>query len=349
MNPDAEQAHAVEVGPLIAATGGTFRTFTDVTPLATPVAFEPGTTIALEPLEIRVFRGDGQFRAIGREVRPLPPGAEAASRRALDELAANRIAIEQVYPEIDGGRFPIKRVVGDVLEVWADIFADGHDKLQARVTYRTRDHSEWHEAPMLFFDNDRWVGRFPLTENTDYLYTIAAWRDLFGSWCADLVKKRDAGRDLRLELEEGRVLIEKAAGRADGRDREFLASVLTQTAAIRDQPHELTALLLGEELHEAVVRCAERTNLSRYPIELRVTVDRQAALFSAWYELFPRSQSGTKARGGTFDDVIARLPYVRDMGFDVLYFPPIHPIGRTNRKGRNNSLVTRADDPGSPY
>jgi starch synthase (maltosyl-transferring) len=350
MNPDAKQAHAIEIGPLITETGGTFQTFTDVTPLTTPFAFEPGATIALEPLEIRVFRGDKEARAFGHETaRPTAPAAAAASQRALEELAVNRIAIEHVYPEIDAGRFAVKRVVGEVLEVWGDIFADGHDKLQARVKYKTLGQPQWTDAPMSFFDNDRWVGRFPLTENTDYLYAIEAWRDLFGSWRADLVKKRDAGQDLRLELAEGRILIEKAAIRAQGRDHEFLEALLAQASALDDRPEDLAALLLGEELHETVLRCAERTNLSRYPLELRVIVDRQAAAFSAWYELFPRSQSATKARSGTFDDVIARLPYVRDMGFDVLYFPPIHPIGRTNRKGRNNSLLAGPSDPGSPY
>ncbi len=350
INPDVEQDHAIDVGPLITETGGGFRSYTDMTPLATPIAFEAGASLTLEPLEIRVFRGDRDGRSTIREAfQPAASEVAAAAERRLKELAQNRIAIERVYPEIDGGRFAVKRVVGDVFEVWADIFADGHDKLQARVKYRTHARSRWDEAPMSFFDNDRWVGRFPLMENADYAYTIEAWRDMFGSWRADLVKKRDAGRDLRLELEEGRSLIEKAALRAHGHDRERLESTLLQAAALADRPAELAALLLGEELHEVVVRCAERTNLSRYPIELRVIVDRQAACFSAWYELFPRSQSGTTARSGTFDDVIARLPYVRDMGFDVLYFPPIHPIGRTNRKGRNNSLKAAPGDPGSPY
>jgi starch synthase (maltosyl-transferring) len=350
INPDAKRVHAIEIGPLITETGGTFRSYTDVTPLAAPVAFAADATIALEPLEIRVFRGDKEAPlSVQRAFRPAAPDGAAASERALQELAKNRIAIEGVYPAIDGGRFPVKRVVGDVLEIWADIFADGHDKLQAHVKYKTRAQSRWQEAPMSFFENDRWVGNFPLTENTDYLYLIEAWRDLFGSWCAELIKKRDAGRDLRLELDEGRSLIEKAALRAQGRDREFLEPLLAQASALNDQPAELATLLLGEELYEIVGRCAERTNLSRYPIEFRVIVDRQAASFSAWYELFPRSQSGTTARSGTFDDVIAHLPYVRDMGFDVLYFPPIHPIGRTNRKGRNNSLTAAPADPGSPY
>ena len=347
LNPDRQLAHSIAIGPLLNETGGLFGHFTDVTPLSTPLAFHAGDSVTLEPLSARVFRGERVARpprVVGTTAIKAPKG-----HVELDELAARRIAIERVYPELDGGRFPIKRIVGDVLEIWADIFGDGHDQLQARIKYRTEAETEWSEAPMEFFDNDRWVGRIPLTLNTDYLYTIEAWRDLFGSWRAEVIKKRAAGRDLHLELEEGRILVRKAAARAHGRYRETLEALLVHAETLRDRPEELTDLLLAEELHIAVARCAERTNLSRYPRELAVTVDRQAALYSAWYELMPRSQSGTTERGGTFDDVIARLPYVREMGFDVLYLLPIHPIGRTNRKGRNNSLISTPTDPGSPY
>src|SRR5262249_42449220 len=173
--------------------------FTAWPPRRAAVACEAGGPLPLEPLEIRVFRGDKGVRTAAQPAafRPTAPDA-AASERVLRALAQDRVAIERVYPEIDGGRFAVKRIVGDVLEVWADIFADGHDKLQARIKYKPQGQSPWREAPMSFFDNDRWVGRFPLTENTDYLYTVEAWRDLYGSWCADTVKKRDAGRDLRL-------------------------------------------------------------------------------------------------------------------------------------------------------
>jgi starch synthase (maltosyl-transferring) len=344
INPDRQAAHSIPVAPLLAETGGLFGHFSDLTPMTAPVAFDPGGTIMLEPLGIRVFRGE---RASHRAA--AAPSATEAPHNELDRLAANRIAIERVYPELDGGRFPVKRIVGDVLEVWADIFGDGHDKLQARIKYRTVADADWSEAPMEFFDNDRWIGRFPLTANIDYLYTVEAWRDLFGSWRSDLTKKREAKQDVRLELQEGLLLIQKAAQRAHGRYRETLEALLAHAGTLRERPDDLAELLLAEELHIAVVRCAERTNASRYPRELRVVVDRQAALYSAWYELMPRSQSGTTERSGTFDDVIARLPYVRDMGFDVLYFPPIHPIGRTNRKGRNNSLTPAPNDPGSPY
>jgi starch synthase (maltosyl-transferring) len=343
INPDRQAARSIAVAPLLGETGGLFGHFADVTPMTAPVAFDPGGTITLEPLGIRVFRGERVAHRISAATAAESPRVD------LDRLAANRIAIERVHPELDGGRFPVKRIVGDVLEVWADIFGDGHDKLQARIKYRTIADADWSEAPMEFFDNDRWVGRFPLTANTDYLYTIEAWRDLFGSWRSDLLKKREAKQDVRLELQEGCQLVNKAAQRAHGRYRETLEALLAHAETRRERPDELAELLMAAELHIAVVRCADRTNASRYPLELRVSVDRQAALYSAWYEMMPRSQSGTTERGGTFDDLIARLPYVRGMGFDVLYFPPIHPIGRTNRKGHNNSLDAGPGDPGSPY
>src|SRR4030095_4637084 len=224
LNPDRQRTHTIQIAPLLAETGGLFDHFADVTPLATPLHFQPGESIALDPLAARVFRGDRSQRSIQITTEaPIPaPGA----RTELDELAAIRIAIERVYPELDGGRFPVKRIVGDVMEVWADIFGDGHDKLQARIKYRTAAEADWSEAPMEFFDNDRWIGRFPLTHNADYIYTVEAWRDLFGSWRAEVTKKRTAGQDLHLELEEGRILVQKAAARAQGRYRETLDALL---------------------------------------------------------------------------------------------------------------------------
>ncbi|MEZ5833470.1 MAG: maltotransferase domain-containing protein [Dongiaceae bacterium] len=349
LNPDEQCSHDIAIAPLIAETGGLFGKFTDVTPQSTQLDFAPGDVITLEPLEARIFRGERMTRSPGGGEREPAPIFAAGSRTRLDELAAHRVAIERVYPELDGGRFPVKRVVGDVFEVWGDIFSDGHDKLQARIKYRTANDAEWSEAPMELFDNDRWIGRIPLTQNAEYRYTIEAWRDMFGSWQADLVKRRAAGQDLALELHEGCLLIEKARDRAKGNYRETLDVLLVHAERLRQKPDELVDLLLTDEVHAVVVRCADRTNVSRYPVELRVIADRQAAVYSAWYELMPRSQSGTTARSGNFDDVIARLPYVREMGFDVLYFPPIHPIGERNRKGRNNSLKAGPDDPGSPY
>ncbi len=243
----------------------------------------------------------------------------------------------------------MKRIVGDVLEVWADIFGDGHDKLQARIKYRTVADADWSEAPMEFFDNDRWIGRIPAgRQHRLSLHHRSLARSVRKLAMPTSPRSATAEQDLRLELQEGRLLVQKAAQHAHGRYRETLEALLAHADTLRDRPDELAELLLAEELHLAVVRCAERTNASRYPRELEVIVDRQAALYSAWYELMPRSQSGTTERGGTFDDVIARLPYVREMGFDVLYFPPIHPDRAHQPQGPQQQPHARPERPGQP-
>ena len=290
--------------------------------------------------------------ASGAQSQPAASGkSHSPAARSLEELARARVAIEGVWPQIDDGRFPVKRAVGDQLVVEADIFCDGHDKIDAALLYRLDRESAWRETPMHSVDNDRWRGAFELTDNALYLYTIIAWRDLFASWRDEVAKKRAAGVPIALELTEGRLLVEQAV--ADGArgaeaDRRALQALATKVQKSSGEA-SLLALLLAEETLALMHRAGPRTHLTTYATELPVWVDRRAAAFSAWYELFPRSQSGDVKRHGTFDDVIAALPYVRDMGFDVLYFPPIHPIGRTNRKGRNNALTAGPDDPGSPY
>ena len=202
---------------------------------------------------------------------------------------------------------------------------------------------------MAFVDNDRWGGRFPVHRNCRYFYTIEAWRDLFESWRAEVMKKHDAGLDVGLELIEGAPdrADRGAGGRARTARRCRRCSASWQRSGGRSgraaAPHA------REEVRALMSRAGIRTNASRYAHELEVFVDRPLAKFAAWYEMFPRSQSGDPNRHGTFDDVIERLPYVQGMGFDVLYFTPIHPIGRANRKGRNNTLTPGPDDPGSPY
>jgi starch synthase (maltosyl-transferring) len=269
----------------------------------------------------------------------------------LVNAAKRRVAIEGVWPETDGGRFPAKRAVGDVLAVEADIFCDGHDKIDAALIYRREDEGDWHETAMRLLENDRWRGEFLLERNARYRYTILAWRDLYASWCDEIAKKHAAGQAIALELIEGLHLVEKTIAeadrdiQADRRDLQELLEVLQQTQSDAAK----LKLLTSPDVRKLFARAGLRTNLTRYDKELAVWVDRRLAVFGAWYEMFPRSQSGDAHRHGTFDDVVARLPYVRDLGFDVLYFPPVHPIGRTNRKGRNNSLKPAADDPGSPY
>jgi starch synthase (maltosyl-transferring) len=348
INPDENRAHSIDPGPLLAETGGLFDGFRDVTPQCSPQLFRPGEPIVLAPLELRIFRGNPEAQA------KVSRGADSAerqqeSRQLLETLAKDRIAIEGVYPELDGGRFAIKREVGDVLEVWADVFTDGHEKINACLRYRVQGDDKWREEPLAFFDNDRWVGNIPLTQNGRYFYTIVAWRDLFETWRSDFIKKQDAGQKLSLELIEGRELVERSAKQANGPDREVMETTLERLSRDKADEDLATRLLLSNDLHIAMRRSGERTNLSHYKTVLECFVDRTAARYAAWYEVFPRSMSDDANRHGTFDDVIGKLPYVRDMGFDVLYFTPIHPIGKSFRKGKNNTLDAKEDDVGSPY
>jgi starch synthase (maltosyl-transferring) len=262
-----------------------------------------------------------------------------------------RIAIERVNPEIDGGRFAVKRSVGDVFTVEADIFGDGHNKIDAALLFRLELERDWQETPMRPLENDRWRGSFPLAENGRYLYSLVAWRDLFASWRDEVTKKRGAGRSVALEIVEGQELVERVLGDRTRVTEDVRRQLAELVEALRNAGTDGGRLdvLLSDVMQAAMSRAGLRSDLSAYPKVLEVWADRRRAAFSAWYELFPRSQSGDPSRHGTFDDVIGRLPYVRDMGFDVLYLPPIHPIGHTNRKGRNNSLESTPDDPGSPY
>ncbi|WP_279358495.1 maltotransferase domain-containing protein [Methylobacterium indicum] len=324
---------AVDPAPLIAGTGGEFGPFQDLTPEAAPLVFRADQSIGLEPRAVRILAA----RRIGAMRRP---------RRTTPD-GGGRVVIEAVSPEIDGGRSAIKRVVGDQVHVEADIFTDGHDVINAAVLSRLAGETEWRRDPMLFVDNDRWHGHFPLTRNARYEYTVEAWRDDFSSWLRGLEKKRQAGIDVRLETIEGVGLVKRAAALAEGSD----AAALTGLVAALDADEAGSAAQLTRLLEQTALihRNSERVNLSRYPVVLEVVADRLAARFSAWYEIFPRSQSGDPTRHGTFDDVIARLPEIRELGFDVLYFTPIHPIGRTNRKGKNNSLKAKDGDVGSVY
>jgi starch synthase (maltosyl-transferring) len=351
VNADERAAHEVDPGHLVSGSGGVFDGFEDVTPQARAKSLEPGRMLELEPLELRVFRGSRE-----RGMAVLDTGAEGyarETREALERLSTARVAIEAVEPELDGGRFPVKREVGDVVEVRADVFGDGHEKINACVKVRWLGAESELEYPLAFVENDRWRGSFPLTRNGRWTFRVEAWRDLFEHWRSDFVKKRDAGQDVSLELVEGRALVERSVRctREPG-GAEALRPWLDRLEGTGEGPRAdgdaLQELLLDEGLHAAMRRYGERVNLSAYR-ELEVYADRTAARFAAWYEVFPRSMSDDPARHGTFDDVIEKLPYVRDMGFDVLYFTPIHPIGRAFRKGRNNTLTPGPDDVGSPY
>ncbi|NVJ15129.1 alpha-1,4-glucan--maltose-1-phosphate maltosyltransferase [Myxococcus sp. AM010] len=265
------------------------------------------------------------------------------------------VFIEGVSPELDAGRHAVKRVVGERCTVKADVFKEGHDVLVAVIRWRQvtpkSQQTDWAEVPMRFLGNDRWEGDFPLTRNGRYEYTIEAWPDLFRTWTSELKRKVDAGRDVRSELLEGAALLEGAVARARSAKQLDDARVLTEAAArLRQAPSpDLLAVALAPELADVASAHPDRSLARRYDKVLEVFADRQKARFSAWYEFFPRSALRDGVTHATFRDAEAWLPYIQQLGFDTVYLPPIHPIGRTARKGKNNSLTAAADDVGSPW
>lgn len=263
------------------------------------------------------------------------------------EAGRKRVVIEYVGPEVDGGQFPIKRVVGEKVVVRAHIFSDGHDKIGAELLYKTEDDEVYKSSQMRYKVNDEWEGWFEITELTRYYYTARAWLDRFGTWREDLGKKAASGQEVSVDLITGSEIVEQASGRAEGAD----GSRLIQFSRRLKQESELDKAIetaLSEELYNLVRKYPDKSNASEYPVELAVSVSRPKALFSSWYELFPRS-TGPDGKHGSFADCERLLPEIQKSGFDVLYFPPIHPIGRTNRKGRNNSAKPKPGEPGSPW
>ena len=257
------------------------------------------------------------------------------------------VVIEAVAPAVDCGRYPVKREVGAVLEVSADIFKDGHDVLAAYLRYRRAGERAWRETPMRHVDNDRWAGEFTLEANGRYQYTIEALPDPFRSWLADLEKRRAADQDLTSALREGTQLVRAAAERAKGADRAALVACADRIERAATQT-EAAAGAVEAELGELMRRHLDRSEATWAARALEVVVDRERARFAAWYEFFPRSQAAVD-RSATFAEATAQLERAAAMGFDVVYLPPIHPIGRAHRKGRNNTLVARPGEPGSPW
>ena len=259
-----------------------------------------------------------------------------------------RVVIESVQPEIDAGRFPIKRIAGDTVEVEADVFADGHDRVTARLLYRLQGVPAWIAVPMQPLGNDRWRGEFPVTNTGEYFYTIAGWIDHFDTWRSDLEKRIAAGQNIRVDLLIGAQLVEQAAARAEGEDAAALRRWVALLRATDVIPAAQTAAL-DPALAATMARHLDPAMESRYDRELRVIVDREKARYSSWYEMFPRSTSPEPGRHGTFRDCEGRLDYVERLGFDVLYLPPIHPIGLSFRKGKNNAPTAEPGDTGSPW
>ncbi|ARP86438.1 alpha-1,4-glucan--maltose-1-phosphate maltosyltransferase [Bordetella genomosp. 9] len=299
------------------------------------------------------------------------PASDDARLSVTAAMRAPRVAIERVTPAVDDGAFPVKRVVGETVNVQADVFIDGHDHIAVALLWRAADEKEWQRVPMTLINNDRWQASFVPHRNGRHYFAIQAWADVWHSYTEGLRKKHEAGVDIALETAEGRQQIAQALERlpADSPAASVLQHALhvlghepekPKTRRGRRKTEDAPAPVFASPTEEQVqallaaatadaMRIADERPFETTSAEYAVTVDRPAARFSSWYEIFPRSQTDDPRRHGTFADVIRQLPRIRDMGFDTLYFPPIHPIGRRNRKGRNNSLQAGPDDPGSPY
>ena len=324
VNADLDCAASLPAARLLSRGGGGAWSWPDGTgqTLSQDIAMEPGGVRLLT-------------------VGTTSPILHSETSTPATATRAPRIAIEAIAPTVDAGRFAAKRPVGSLVEVSADIIVDGHPLLAAVLLWRPSDTAGWQEAPMTLLVNDRWQGQFPIAREGRHVFTIEAWLDEFASFRDELRKKHAAGVTLVNEIKEGRALVATAA-----KHNPALASIVTRLDA---SGGDSVGLLLAPET-AALMRDADRRPFrTRHEPPLPVDAERRGAGFASWYELFPRSQSNDPARHGTFSDVIARLPAVRDMGFDVLYMPPIHPIGATNRKGRNNALKAGPSDPGSPY
>ncbi|MBN1527209.1 MAG: alpha-1,4-glucan--maltose-1-phosphate maltosyltransferase [Candidatus Omnitrophica bacterium] len=259
-----------------------------------------------------------------------------------------RIIIEKVTPEIDCGKFPIKRVAGENVVVRADVFANGHDEVAATLLYRKRGEAKWREVPMQSLGNDAWIGSFLIGDENDHLYSVRGYVDEFSSWLHDLKKKADAGVDIAVDLKIGSALVSETAGRCKKGVSEKLKKWARKLASPKNIKEGL-ALAFSRELAEAMGSNLDQEKSETYAKELMVSVERGRALFSSWYELFPRSWSPKPGKHGTFKDCERVLPEIARMGFDVLYLPPIHPIGTSFRKGKNNSVKCGPGDPGSPW
>jgi starch synthase (maltosyl-transferring) len=279
---------------------------------------------------------------MGRE-NPSRAAGPAAPRRS-------RVVIANVQPAVDGGNFPIKRVVGEQVLVTADIFADGHDVLAAILLHRGEDGDDWTEVPMVLLGNDRWQAGFRVTREGHHFFTLRAWIDPFQSWRRDLLKRVEAGQESAADVLVGAGLIAAAAGRAGGAEA---AELLDCAKSLRREAENNLRAAVTRALDEGIATLAEkhadRSRGAECGREFAVLVDREKARFGTWYEMFPRSCVSEPGRHGTFRDCIGRLPYIAGMGFDVLYLPPVHPIGNSHRKGKNNVTVRDAGDVGSPW
>jgi starch synthase (maltosyl-transferring) len=278
--------------------------------------------------------------------------AHGIEKEMLSHAPAARVArhiIETVSPSVDCGRFSAKRIVGDDCVVEADIFRDGHEVLRAAIKWRRKQDTIFNQAPMTPVGNDRWRGQFPLRDNTRYVFTIEAWTDRYASWAQDFVKKVQAGREVASDLLEGIRLLQEIGARTTGTMRDTLEKVVVKAReCLARRPADAADFLAAPEIEAIAAQYGERFEANSYSPLLEVIADRPRARFGAWYEIFPRSL-GAPGQPATLREAEHHLPYIRDLGFDVVYLTPIHPIGHTNRKGPNNRLAADGSSPGSPW
>ncbi len=336
VNPDLHEGHDVAASKLRAQMGGEFAGFAPLE--GGDTSDSAGDTFYLDPGAVLLARA--------ARAKPVKLTVPTGRRAAKEAGAAARIVVEALSPCIDQGRYPVKRIVGDSITVEADAFMDGHEVISVELRWRASDEKVWRTAPMLAQGNDRFRAVMHLERMGRHEYVVEAWFDHYASFARDLGKKSAAGVDIALDLKEGRNLVAAAQARSKGDLKNRLGDLLA------DFDHADAAgqvdILLGTEARTLMHEADDRP-FSAQSVVQPVDAERQQALFASWYEIFPRSQTDDPDRHGTFRDVIPVLPRVRDMGFDVLYFTPIHPIGRKNRKGRNNTLTPGPDDVGSPY
>ncbi|MBP7792356.1 MAG: alpha-1,4-glucan--maltose-1-phosphate maltosyltransferase [Candidatus Goldbacteria bacterium] len=257
-----------------------------------------------------------------------------------------RVVIEKVFPEIDNGRFPIKRVIGEKINIKSHIISDGHDEKACFFYYKHENDVNWQKKEMKLLYNDEWLSEFVVEKQGCYFYTVKAWIDHFKTWQMDLKKRIENNQDVTIDLLIGIELIEKTISAAEVNDAKKLSEYMDK---IRKNDKNSVETALSNELAGIMQKYPEQDKISEYEKNLMVYVDREKAGFSTWFEMFPRSCYGNSKKHGTFMDCEKILPEIAKMGFNVLYFPPIHPIGVTKRKGKNNSLTAGPDDPGSPW
>jgi starch synthase (maltosyl-transferring) len=321
-----------------------------------PIALEPLPPAAGASLAARktiTATRDGHSALAAGEVRILQAQRSAPIEIAQPQTVAKklasapRIVVDNVVPSVDGGRFTAKRVIGEPIVVQADVFTDGHEVLGVELLWRSADRRDWSRSPMQIVNNDLWRATIHPERVGRYEFTIEAWIDRYATLARDIDLKRKAGAAFTYEVAEARTVLDSAGKLVNGSASKIIASTLKWLADA--SPDESADILLTPDLREVMYEAGDREFAVRRKASLFLEIERPQALFAAWYELFPRSALDTDDRHGSLIDVIGKLPALREMGFDVLYLPPIHPIGTTNRKGKNNALGAMPEDVGSPY